>query len=68
MWISVLKQKPDDLQQVLIFDEQLGINIAHYYKSMDAFIGKDDRVLLKQAKFWMPLPSLPDIENQASGV
>lgn len=67
MWISILKQKPDDLQEVLIFDERLGINIAQYYKSMDAFIGKDDRALLKQAKFWMPLPPLPVMENPGSG-
>ena len=66
MWISVFEQKPGDLQQVLIFDEQLGINIARYYKSMDAFIGKDDRVLLKDAKFWMPLPPLPGMQSSDS--
>lgn len=66
MWISILKQKPEDLQEVLIFDELLGINIAQYYKSMDAFIGKDDRVLLKHTKFWMPLPASPDLESSGS--
>jgi len=68
MWISVLEQKPDDLQEVLIFDEHLGINIAHYYKSMDAFIVKNDRTLLKHARVWMPLPPLPDSASPGTGV
>lgn len=59
MWISVSVEKPRDLQEVLIFDEKRGIQIGHYYQSINSFISKADNSRFKIVRFWMPIPPLP---------
>lgn len=62
-WISVNQTIPDELQQVLIFDRDEGINIAYYFKAANCYIVAIDGSRLTNVGYWMPLPESPVAEN-----
>lgn len=58
-WISVVKSKPEEMREVLIFDDTIGMVVGYYYPSSNSFFGSVDGVRLTRATHWMPLPELP---------
>ena len=58
-WIPVLDNKPEDLQQVLIFDDVDEYIIGYYHEAGGVFIGSVDGARINKARFWKPLPELP---------
>ena len=59
-WILVDQVMPADMTEVLAFDEKKGILISYYFKETDCLIGTVDGMRLYHARYWMPLPGLPD--------
>jgi hypothetical protein len=62
-WISPLKEEPADMQEVLIYDEGQGIQIANYYKSIHSFVGRIKGIRFKQVSFWMAIPPVPGLNR-----
>jgi hypothetical protein len=58
-WISVVSSKPEDMQEVIIFDSAQGIVIGFFYPFSNSFIASVDGTRLKHVSYWMPLPELP---------
>ena len=58
-WISVIKVKPAEMQDVLVFDDAQGIFVAYYFESCSCFVRSVDGARLKHATYWMPLPEVP---------
>jgi hypothetical protein len=63
MWIPVMRTKPEEMQEVLIFDDAFGISVGYYFEATNCFIGSVDGIRLKHASFWMPLPDSPLVEQ-----
>lgn len=59
-WISIFDTNPEDLQQVLIFDEVNECIIGYYNGAEAFFIGSVDGARISNALFWQPLPELPE--------
>lgn len=59
-WIPVLDTKPEALKQVLIFDDVNEYLVGFYDKKAGLFIGSVDGALIRNARYWQPLPELPD--------
>lgn len=62
-WIPVDKVMPAEMMEVLTFDETRGIIIGYYFKETNCFIGTVDGVRIHNARFWMPLPTVPGAED-----
>ena len=58
-WISVIRMKPAEMQDVLVFDDAHGIFVAYYFESSGCFIRSLDGARLTHASYWMPLPAVP---------
>ena len=58
-WISVKNEIPEEMQEVIIFDELIGVFIGYYYTSNKSFICGVDGTRLKNVSHWMQLPKLP---------
>lgn len=62
-WISVVNSKPEEMQEVIIFDSAPGIVIGFFYPFSNSFIGSVDGTRLTHVSYWMPLPELPVLEE-----
>jgi hypothetical protein len=62
-WISVNQAIPEELEDVLIFDQFEGINIAYYFKVTNSYIVRIDGSRLTNVGYWMPLPQSPVAEG-----
>ena len=60
-WISVKNEIPEEMQEVIIFDELIGVFTGYYYASNKSFICGVDGARLKDVSHWMQLPKLPVI-------
>lgn len=54
-----MKVKPEEMQDVLVFDDAHGIYVAYYFESCSCFIRSVDGARLTHASYWMPLPAVP---------
>lgn len=63
-WIPVIHEKPQDRNEVLIFDDAQGLHISYYIKGSNSFISSVDGARFTHVSFWMPVPEVPvDIDN-----
>ena len=58
-WISVVNSKPEEMEEVIIFDSAQGIVIGFFYPISNSFIRSVDGSRLTHVSYWMPLPKLP---------
>ncbi|WP_207423047.1 DUF551 domain-containing protein [Desertivirga brevis] len=58
-WIPVGTTIPEDLIDVLLFDEKDGQWIGYYFRDTGHFIRAVDGAILKNISHWMPLPANP---------
>ena len=58
-WLSIEKSIPEEMREVIVFDEDKGVFIGHYFQSANSFIRTVDGARLSGAKYWMPIPELP---------
>jgi hypothetical protein len=56
---SISETKPEDLRQVLIYDEVNEWVIGFYDKRSDRFIGSVDGARIANPRCWKPLPEPP---------
>lgn len=59
MWIDTETTKPEEMHEVLVFDQEKGIFIGHYFESTNSFIRTLDGARLLGARYWMKIPELP---------
>ena len=60
-WISVLESLPNDMENVLLYDETEGLAIGYLFKQNSCFIQNLDGLKLKEVSHWMPFPQLPSL-------
>ncbi len=62
-WYSVIEVLPEDMKEVLLFDEVAGRRIGYYHKDSNCFIRELDGLRLERVTHWMPLPDAPIIHR-----
>lgn len=63
-WISVNNEIPVEMQEVIIFDEVIGVFIGYYYEGNKSFICSVGGARLKNVSHWTHLPELPVPEKK----
>lgn len=58
-WIPLIQQKPQDRNEVLIYDDNQGIHVSYYLKVSNSFISSVDGARFTHVSFWMPVPEVP---------
>ena len=54
-----MNSKPEEMEDVIIFDSSQGIVIGYFYPFSNSFIGSVDGSRLTHVSYWMPLPEIP---------
>ena len=60
-WVLISEALPDDMQEVLLFDQVTNRTIGYYHNETDCFIRESDGLRLQNVISWMPLPEAPAI-------
>ena len=58
-WFLTSEVLPDDMLEVILFDDVRGRTIGYYHKDTDCFIRESDGLRLENVVYWMPLPEAP---------
>ena len=59
-WISILQSLPQELENVILFDEMEGLTIG-YRHFKNGFIQSVDGHPLEKVSHWMPAPEAPEL-------
>lgn len=63
MWISVMREKPEEMQDILIYDDVKGLNLGYYFEPKGIFIASADGKRLTHVSFWMRIPEVPLLQD-----
>jgi len=59
MWTATEITMPEDMQEVVVFDEKKGVFIGHYFDGVKSFIHTVDGARLDHVRYWMVIPEPP---------
>ena len=59
IWVAVNDTLPNEMEDVLLFDEVEGKSLGYYFEPKSSFLREYDGLELSHVTHWMPLPEHP---------
>ena len=61
-WILVSKELPEDMVEVLLFDEEKGLSVGYYFSTVQSFKRQVDGLRLNRVVYWAEKPDPAAVE------